>query len=140
MVFMGVEVSQRSNHGASRRGTLVQVAVFTGLFILLQYRMELLAVVLPGGPVYSPAVHGEVVLLSTEGCRYCASEKRYLARYDIPYTEYDVADDPRGAELLALSGRYTVPVLLIGDEVVSGFDPLRIRRAFAEAAEGAQKP
>ncbi|MEO0972950.1 MAG: glutaredoxin domain-containing protein [Pseudomonadota bacterium] len=114
-----------------------KVVMLLALFVLIQYRMDLLAFVMPGGPTYDPEVHGEVVLLSTASCRYCTSEKRYLTEHGVPFVEYDVANDARGAELLRFTGRYGVPVLLVGDEVVQGFDPLAIRGAFARVAQAA---
>lgn len=111
-----------------------RIALLVGLFLLIQYRMDLLGVVL-GGPRYDPQVHGEVVLLSTATCGYCRSEREYLARHDVPFVEYDVADDPRGAALLRGTGGFAVPVLLVGEEVVRGFDPLAIRAAFTRVAE-----
>lgn len=113
-----------------------QVAILVLVFVLVQFRMELLALVV-GGPAYDPQTHGEVVLLGTETCGYCRQARRYLDEHDVPFVEHDVAKDPEGAALLRASGRFAVPVLLVGDEVVQGFDPLAIRAAFARVAAGA---
>ena len=101
--------------------------------LLLQYRAPMLSAVLPGPAPYDPAAHGEIVLLTTPGCVHCARAERYLARHGFPYREQDVGDRAGGA-LLAGSGAVGVPVLLVGDETVQGFDPLRIRAALNRAA------
>ncbi len=111
-----------------------QIIFLVALFLLIQYRMDLLAL-LPGGPAYDPDVHGEVVLLSTSGCRFCKSEREYLTQHQVPFVEYDVSTDMRGAELLRMTGSHGVPMLLVGDEVVQGFNPLAIRGAFDRVAE-----
>lgn len=134
-------MSQRSTNPASRTRAappVLLLLVFAVLLVLLQYRMDL-AALLPGGPEYRPAVHGEVVLLATADCPWCARTRRYLARHDVPWREYDVGADPRGRELLAASGRLAVPVLLVGDEVVQGYDPLAIRAAFRRVAADARR-
>ncbi|MEM9384412.1 MAG: glutaredoxin domain-containing protein [Pseudomonadota bacterium] len=112
-----------------------QIIFLVAVFVLIQYRMDLLAWALPNGPSYDPQIHGEVVLLSTSGCRFCNSEREYLAEHDVPFVEYDVSSDSRGAQLLRMTGRHGVPMLIVGDEVVQGFNPLAIRGAFERVAD-----
>lgn len=112
-----------------------QIIFLIVVFVLIQYRMDLLAWALPSGPSYDPEVHGEVVLLSTSGCRFCKSEREYLADHGVPFVEYDVSSDSLGAQLFRMTGKQGVPMLLVGDEVVQGFNPLAIRGAFERVAQ-----
>ena len=48
------------------------------------------------------------------------------------FTAKNVADDDAArAELLARTGRLAVPVILVGDEVVVGFDRGKLQRLLA---------
>ena len=52
----------------------------------------------------------------------------------MPYREVDVSRDPAaGAEMVRLSGQEGVPVTVIGDQVIVGFDRHRLDEAMAEA-------
>jgi glutaredoxin len=47
----------------------------------------------------------------------------------VPFKSKNVAEDPAaGAELLARTGQTSVPVILVGDEIVVGFDRGRLQR------------
>jgi len=50
----------------------------------------------------------------------------------VPFESKNVAEDPTaGAELLARTGRASVPVIIVGDEVVVGFDRGKLERLLA---------
>ena len=47
----------------------------------------------------------------------------------MPFESKNVAEDSAaGAELLARTGRMSVPVILIGDDIVVGFDRGKLQR------------
>lgn len=55
--------------------------------------------------------------------------KEFLSQNGIPYEEYNVAEDLEArARMVELSGRLAVPVIVIGDEVMVGFNAQRIRQ------------
>lgn len=69
----------------------------------------------------------KVVIYSTPTCPWCKRTKDYLSQKEIPYTEYDVAEDrDRAKEMMRKSGQMSVPVITIDDEVVVGFDQGRL--------------
>jgi glutaredoxin 3 len=69
----------------------------------------------------------EVLVYTTPTCGYCQQVKQYLSQRGVPYREVDVAADPQAAsEMVHLSGQRGVPVLLIDDQVVVGFNRARI--------------
>jgi len=65
----------------------------------------------------------KVVIYSTPTCPYCKRAKDYLAQKGIKYTDFNVAQDKAKAqEMIQKSGQMGVPVIIVGDEVVVGFN------------------
>ena len=63
--------------------------------------------------------------------------KEFLSDHGIAYTDYNVAEDPAALEiLLATTGRRATPVVVVGDEVVVGFDRGRLQRLLHLTDEG----
>ena len=102
-------------------------------FLLVQNAAPL-ALMLQGGLDYDAARHGEVVLLGTAGCPWCARVRAYLRAGGVPFRELDVEHDPEGARRFAELGAVAVPVVQVGGVSVRGYDPTAIREAFAQAA------
>jgi glutaredoxin 3 len=72
-----------------------------------------------------------VTLYTTDNCSKCVGAKALLAKRGIGYREINLAKDPDGrTELLARTGMFTFPQIVIGDETIGGFeDLLRADRA-----------
>lgn len=76
-----------------------------------------------------------VVVYSTPTCGYCHQLKAYLRQQDVPFTEHDVSRDQRAAmEMVQLSGQQGVPVTVIDDQVVVGFNRPAIDQMLAQRA------
>ena len=56
----------------------------------------------------------------------------YLSRKGIPYTEKNVARDPQAVQELMSMGLRSLPVIVIGEKRLSGFNPTAIDAALAE--------
>ena len=67
-----------------------------------------------------------VVMYSTAVCPYCVQAERLLAAKGVKdITKIRVDQDPaRRDEMIARTGRRTVPQIFIGDTHVGGFDDL----------------
>ena len=64
-----------------------------------------------------------VVLYTIPDCETCENVAIYLKSRDIPFSEKDVSKDFKiQQELTELSGKLSVPVTVIGEEVVSGYN------------------
>ena len=64
----------------------------------------------------------KVVMYSTSWCGYCKKAARHFRKNKIPFTEYDIEKSARAAgEYKKLKGR-GVPVILIGDRRMNGFE------------------
>ncbi|RME78435.1 NrdH-redoxin [Candidatus Woesearchaeota archaeon] len=74
-----------------------------------------------------------VEIYSTPSCPYCKAAKEYFKSEGIEYVDYDVSKDHKKAEeMLELSGQTGVPVIVIGDYVIVGFDKEAITKALLE--------
>jgi mycoredoxin len=60
---------------------------------------------------------GSVLMFSTSWCGYCKNLKQQLDRAGVPYTEVNIEQVPRTAELVASvnGGNQTVPTLVFPD-------------------------
>ena len=64
-----------------------------------------------------------VTIYSTPTCHFCSMAKEFFKANNINYTEYDVASNlEKRKEMIEKSGQMGVPVIIIGDELIVGFD------------------
>jgi len=65
----------------------------------------------------------KVIVYSTPTCPHCVTVKKYLTDKGIDFVNYNVAEDEEArAQMMEKTGRMAVPVVLVDDEVVVGFD------------------
>jgi glutaredoxin 3 len=66
-----------------------------------------------------------IVMYTTNWCPYCERARRLLKSKGAAFEEIDVESAPeKRAEMLARSGRRTVPQIFIGERHVGGSDDL----------------
>ncbi len=63
-----------------------------------------------------------VVMYSTTWCGVCKRAKQYFNKNNIAYTEYDVENDEKGRQDFANLGARGVPVILVGNQRLNGFN------------------
>lgn len=69
----------------------------------------------------------EIKIYSTPTCPYCKMAKEYLSSRGIAYHELDVSSNKEALEeMVKLSGQMGVPVIVVDNEVIVGFDRTRI--------------
>jgi glutaredoxin-like YruB-family protein len=69
----------------------------------------------------------KVTIYSTPTCHYCNLAKEYFDENKIKYDAFDVASNlEKRREMMEKSGQLGVPVILVGDEIVIGFDKSRL--------------
>jgi len=67
----------------------------------------------------------EVTLYTTRFCPFCVRAKSLLDQKSIPYSEISVDGNPQlREEMMAKSGRHTVPQIWIGESHIGGCDEL----------------
>ena len=69
-----------------------------------------------------------VTIYSTPTCHFCHMAKEFFTENKVEYTEHDVAADmEKRNEMIEKSGQMGVPVIMIGSELVVGFDEDTLR-------------
>ena len=72
-------------------------------------------------------VDKKVVIYMTPTCPWCHRAKDYLSRKGISFTEHNVAEDREAAkEMIDKSKQMGVPVIIVGDEVLVGFNQSKL--------------
>ena len=78
-----------------------------------------------------------VVVYTTPTCPYCHQVKQFLLQRGIQFTERDVSVDKAAAmEMIQRTGQRGVPVTIIDDQVVVGFDRARLEQLLAGKGDG----
>lgn len=72
----------------------------------------------------------KVKVYSTTTCPWCHRAKEFLDELGVEYEDINVAEDQQAAqEMVEKSGQRGVPVIMIGDDVIVGFNPDAIKKA-----------
>jgi glutaredoxin 3 len=67
----------------------------------------------------------KVVMYATDWCSYCARARALFERERVVFEQIDIDRDPsRREEMIARSGRRTVPQIFVGDVHIGGYDDL----------------
>ncbi len=80
-------------------------------------------------------MHHEVIVYSTPFCGPCEELKAYLRSRRIQFTVKDPHMDAAAADYLESRGLYTTPVLRVGEEILSGFEPAQVDALLGLASE-----
>ena len=69
----------------------------------------------------------EIKVYSTPTCPYCKMVKEFLSSKSVEYQDIDVSVSQESLdEMISVSGQMGVPVVVIGDEVIRGFNKDKI--------------
>jgi glutaredoxin 3 len=72
-------------------------------------------------------MNNTVTIYTTPTCHFCKMAKDFFDEKGVQYTAHDVAADAaKRAEMIELTGQLGVPVIVIGNEVLVGFDRSRL--------------
>ena len=78
-------------------------------------------------------VDKQVVIYSLPTCPDCKRAKEYLSQKVISYIDYYVANDKaRTQEMMQKSGQLGVPVILVNDHVLIGFNQSKLDKLLSE--------
>ena len=71
----------------------------------------------------APTSQKTVAIYSTPTCHFCQMAKEFFGEHGVEYTNYDVSKDiEKRQEMFNITSQMGVPVIVIGDDVVIGFD------------------
>ena len=77
----------------------------------------------------------EVKIYTTPSCHFCHMAKDYFKENNVTYSEYNVAEDmDKRAEMIDITGQLGVPVIVIGDDALIGFNKPKIIELLGLAA------
>ncbi len=72
----------------------------------------------------------QVTLYTSPTCVFCPAVKKLLDKHDVPYKEVDITtSDEALEEMKRTSGQMSVPVTVIGEEVIVGYNKKKIKQA-----------
>ena len=67
-----------------------------------------------------------ITLYSTRQCPYCRQARLFLKKKGVRFQEFDIQQNIRAQRTLAKMGARAVPVIMVGDTRVDGFDKQRL--------------
>lgn len=68
----------------------------------------------------------DITMYTNERCPYCIRAKRLLDAKGVEYEEINLSlDTDARRRLIELTGRYTVPQIIAGDEPLGGYDEIK---------------
>lgn len=71
----------------------------------------------------------KVIVFSTPTCTFCTQAKRYFKEKNIIFTDVDVSKDQSAArDMMRRTGQMGVPVILINNKAIVGFDRNKINQ------------
>jgi glutaredoxin len=65
-------------------------------------------------------------IFTAPGCASCEKAKAFMTGRGVSFVERSLAGDPGAMEELMALGARMLPVVRIGGEVMSGFDPVKL--------------
>lgn len=78
-----------------------------------------------------PPPAGTVVMLATAWCPYCAKARGFLNRHGVAWCELDTETSARGRALFRTLGGRGVPVIIVGERILHGYDEAELARLVA---------
>ena len=74
----------------------------------------------------------QIKLYSLSTWPHCHHAKEFLSQKNLEFTDFDVGEDKTARdEMVALTNQRGVPVVVIDDKVIIGFDQQKIEEALA---------
>lgn len=102
-----------------------------GAAFALQHRVDILTWLYPPPPITVPAGF-QAVLFATKWCGYCARTRKFFEKNNIPFREYDIEKSAEGYAQYEHLGGHGVPVIVVADQVIHGYDESALRDALGK--------
>lgn len=74
-----------------------------------------------------------IVLYGTDSCPYCIQARAFLRERNIAFIDRDVSASAQNRREFAQLGRKAVPVMLVGERLLTGFNPDHLESALIKA-------
>jgi glutaredoxin len=89
-----------------------------------------------GALIASASGEGDIEMLSSRGCAFCARASQWFGEHGVPVRECLIESDADCAQRYAALGAPGTPVLVVRGQVQLGFDPQAIARALSTPGIG----
>ena len=70
----------------------------------------------------------KVEIYTSNTCKYCNMAKDFLNQNHIDYIEYNISKTPQAMKALIKMGHMSVPLIIIDEEIIIGFDKDKIEK------------
>lgn len=85
------------------------------------------------GPASNPSMKRKVLLFTQPDCPPCFVVKAFLDGMGVEYEERDVTQDQSAVEeMMQKYGSHSTPTVVIGEQVLVGFNPERLDKILGE--------
>jgi glutaredoxin len=74
-----------------------------------------------------------VIMYATSWCGYCRKARNYFKANNIAFSEYDIEKDERAKKKYDALGGRGVPVILVGNKRMNGFNAQSFKRMYEAA-------
>ncbi len=75
----------------------------------------------------------KIKVYTTPTCAFCPAVKKFLDEKGVSYEEIDITENPEAAEeMKEKTGQMGVPVTVIGEEVVVGYNKNKLEKLLQE--------
>lgn len=75
----------------------------------------------------------KVIIYTTDWCPYCEVLRKTLTQYEVPFVDYNTETSLRGLIGYIIIGGHGVPVSVIGNQVLYGYDGQDVTDALIQA-------
>jgi glutaredoxin 3 len=80
-------------------------------------------------------MENHVTIYSTPTCHFCKMAKEFFDEKGVQYTNFDVSQDAvKREEMIKMTGQLGVPVIVVGGDIMVGFDRERLAGKLGIAA------
>jgi glutaredoxin len=85
-----------------------------------------------GANIPSAHMRKQVIVLGTASCPYCIKARSFLREKGIPFRDLNVNTSKEGRRLYKKHHGHGVPLILVGDARIPGFNPYAILQAYGK--------
>jgi len=86
---------------------------------------------------YFAGLDQDVIMYATKWCPYCKRMRAYFQEHKIRYFEYDIEQSSKGRQQFKALGGRGVPLVLVRDRLIRGYNPKAVSRALENSDPGA---
>ena len=78
-------------------------------------------------PIWAKIIMSTVTIYSTSSCHFCHMAKDFFDAHKVAYQDFNVGEDQaKRQEMIAKSGQMGVPVIVIDNNLIVGFNKPKI--------------